>query len=192
MILVQGVNRLDYNPLRHPVSSLSIGESGWMQSANFIITGILLLVFTLGLHLAMRPSRAALLGPALIGMVGLGLIGAGLFTADPVNGYPPGTPLVPQLRSLRGGLHDLFGIPVFMGLPLACLVFSRRFAIHGDRGWAIYSLLAGVGMLLTFILAGMGFNQVTGFVTVAGVYQRLSIILGFTWIAMVAGYYLQL
>jgi hypothetical protein len=81
---------------------------------------------------------------------------------------------------------------VFLGLPLACLVYSRRFAIHGDRGWAIYSLLAGVGMLLTFLLAGMGFNQVSGFVTIAGVYQRLSIILGFTWIAMLAGYFLQL
>jgi hypothetical protein len=191
MFLVQGVNRFGYNPIRHPVSSLSIGESGWMQIANFIMTGILLLVFTIGLHLAMRPAGGAIVGPALIGMVGIGLIGAGLFTADPLNGYPPGSPLLPEGRSLTGILHDLFGIPVFLGLPLACLVFSRRFALHGDRGWAIYSLVAGLGMLLMFILAGLGFNQVPGFMAIAGVYQRLSIILGFTWIAMLAVYYLQ-
>src|SRR5262245_18564948 len=41
--LIEGATRADYNPFRHPVSSLSIGELGWMQAANFIISGSLIL-----------------------------------------------------------------------------------------------------------------------------------------------------
>ncbi len=83
-------------------------------------------------------------------------------------------------------MHDLFGLPVFLGLPIACFVFSRRFARLGERGWAIYSLLAGIAMFATFVLAGMGFQQSPGFTEIAGVFQRLSIIIGFSWIAFLA------
>jgi hypothetical protein len=64
--------------------------------------------------------------------VGLGLIGAGVFTSDPINGYPPGTP-VPAPRTLPGILHDQFSTPVFTALPAACLLMARRFGF----GWLI-------------------------------------------------------
>jgi hypothetical protein len=51
-----GCHRADYDPLRHPASSLAIGELGWMQAANFIIPGLLLLAFALGLRSALRAS----------------------------------------------------------------------------------------------------------------------------------------
>ncbi|MCL5995126.1 MAG: DUF998 domain-containing protein [Chloroflexi bacterium] len=186
VFLIEGATRADYNPLRQPVSSLSIGDFGWMQVANFIITGLLLLAFAIGLRRALRPSGGWMWGPLLVGLVGIGLIGAGIFISDPLNGYPPGTPLVPTVRSVHGRLHDLFGLPVFMGLPIACFVFSRRFARLGERGWAAYSALSGFAMLVTFVVAGMGFGQTPGFADFAGVFQRLSIIIGWTWIALFA------
>jgi hypothetical protein len=53
--LVEGAIRADYNVLRHPVSSLALGEGGWMQIVNFIVTGLLMLAFAVGLRRALRP-----------------------------------------------------------------------------------------------------------------------------------------
>ncbi len=48
--LVEGATRANYDPLRHPVSSLALGDSGWTQTTNFIVTGLL--------TLALAPSTA--------------------------------------------------------------------------------------------------------------------------------------
>jgi hypothetical protein len=186
VFLIEGATRAGYNPLRQPISSLSIGDLGWTQRANFIITGFLLLAFALGLRRALRPFRGTVWGPVLIGLAGIGLIGAGIFIADPFNGYPPGTPLVPTTRTLHGVLHDLFGVPVFFGLPVACFVFGRWFARLGERGWAAYSVLTGFAMLAMFVLTSMGLNQVPGLADVAGVFQRVLLIIGFAWVALLA------
>ncbi len=186
VFLLEGATRADYNPLRYPVSSLSIGDLGWMQTANFLMVGLLLCAFALGLRPTLRTSRGRVWGPLLIGLAGIGLFGAGIFTSDPVFGYPPGAPLVLAQYSVHGHLHDLFSLLLFVGLPAACFVFCRRFATLGERGWAVYSILTGLGMLVTFVLAGMGFTQNPSLVNFAGVFQRLSIIIGLTWIALLA------
>ena len=132
--LVQGALRPAYDPLRHPISSLSLGSgAAWVQSATFLITGLLVIAFAVGLGLA----GCGRWTPILIGLVGLGLMGAGIFTTDPINGYPPGTS-IPAPRTRSGILHDQFSTPVFTALPAACLVMARRFGRQGSR-W-----LAGV------------------------------------------------
>ena len=186
VFLVEGATRADYNALRYPISSLSIGTFGWTQAANFIVTGLLILAFAIGLRRALQSGIGAVWGPLLIGMAGIGLIGAGAFTSDPVFGYPPGAPLVLAQFSTHGHLHDLFSVLVFLGLPIACFVFSRRFATQRNNRWSIYSALTGMGILAAFVLAAIGFNQTPGFVEIAGVYQRLSIIIGWTWITLLA------
>lgn len=186
VFLIEGATRADYNPLRYPVSSLSIGDLGWIQAANFLMVGLLLFAFAIGLRRALRASRGVAWGPLLIGLAGIGLFGAGIFTSDPVYGYPPSAPLVLAQYSAHGHLHDLFSLLLFVGLPTACFVFCRRFATVGERGWAVYSILTGLGMLVTFVLAGMGFTQNPSLVHFAGVFQRLSIIIGLTWIALLA------
>jgi hypothetical protein len=186
MFLIEGATRADYNPLKQPVSSLSIGSLGWMQSLNFIISGLLLLAFAVGLRPALRASGGSLWAPLLIAIVAIGLIGAGFFTTDPLNGYPPGSPLVPTVRTTPGKLHDLFSLPVFTALPAVCFVFTYRFAKAKRPAWAIYSALSAVGMFVAFVLAGMGFQQYPGYADVAGVYQRLSLLIGFGWIALLA------
>ena len=90
--LVEGATRVNYEPLRHPVSSLALGDSGWTQTANFIITGLLTLAFAAGLWHTLRPGKGSVWGPLLVGVWAVGLLGAGVFVTDPVSGYPPGTP----------------------------------------------------------------------------------------------------
>jgi hypothetical protein len=124
VFLIEGATWPAYNPLRHPVSSLSYGDLGWIQRINFVITGLLIYALAIGLRRLLRPSRVSVWGPLLIGLAGIGLIGAGFFVADPLNGYPPGMSLIPTERTIHGVLHDLFGDPVFLGLPIACLCFA--------------------------------------------------------------------
>src|SRR5215469_2882232 len=52
VFLLEGATRADYNPLRYPVSSLSIGRLGWIQAANFLQVGILICAFALGVRRA--------------------------------------------------------------------------------------------------------------------------------------------
>ena len=186
VFLIEGATRAGYDPLRHPVSSLSIGATGWTQAANFILTGLLVLAFAIGLHHALQTPIHTTLGPLLLELVGMGLIGAGIFTTDPVYGYPTDQPLVLAQYTLHGHLHDLVSLVVFVCLPAACFVFCRRFFRLSERGWAVYSLLSGLGIIAAFVLASLGFDQTAGFVAFGGLFQRLSISIGWIWISLLA------
>jgi hypothetical protein len=183
--LVEGATRADYDPLRHPVSSLALGEYGWVQSTNFVVTGLLTLAFAWGLRLALWSGKGSTWGPLLVGVWAIGLLGAGVFVTDPVSGYPPGTPdVVPY--TWHGALHDLFSGPAFVALSAACFVFGRRFAARGERGWAIYSAASGLVFAVGFVLASAGFGQAEGLVDVAGLLQRAAVTVGFGWLTLLA------
>jgi len=55
---IEGATRTFYSALRHPVSSLELGDFGWTQVANFIVAGLLTLAFAIGLRLRCSPSAA--------------------------------------------------------------------------------------------------------------------------------------
>jgi hypothetical protein len=177
VFLIEGATREGYDPMRHPISSLSLGHLGWMQQANFLITGLLFLAFAFGLR------GNGLWLPVLMGAVAIGLIGAGLFATDPVNGYPPGAVAVGSTAEI---LHGLFSLLVFVGLPAACGVATRRFAKAGEKGWALYSAATAVAFLVFFFLAGQGFSGDPSFVPVGGLMQRITIVIGWAWIAALA------
>lgn len=184
--VVEGATRADYDPLRHPVSSLALGEGGWTQIANFIVAGLLTLAFSAGLRRAFSPPEGSTWGPLLVGVWAVGLLGAGLFVTDPVSGYPPGEPDRLYGYSWHGALHDLFSLPAFVGLAAACFVFGRRFAARGERGWAIYSAATGVVFVGGFVLSSAGFGQAEGLVALAGLFQRVAVIAGFGWLTLLA------
>jgi Protein of unknown function (DUF998) len=166
--LLDGATRADYDPRRHPVSSLSLGPRGWRQRADFAVAGSLLLAGAVGLG---RRGR-------LVGAAAVGLLGAGAFVTDPISGYPPGTPMVAERKSPTGAAHDLFGVPVFLGIPAAAFVEARR----GSGWWRLASAAAGAGMLAFFGLAGAGFAQQPTLTRYAGVLQRISLGIGLGWV----------
>src|SRR4051794_41522720 len=85
---LQGLLRADYDPLRHPVSSLAIGTTGWVQSLTFLVCGGLTLAFARGLW-RLHESRW---GPILVCPIGAGVLGAGPFNTAPIPCHPPPTP----------------------------------------------------------------------------------------------------
>jgi hypothetical protein len=184
--LVEGATRAGYHPLRHPVSSLALGPHGWMQVANFVVTGALYLSYAVGLWRAPRTVVGTRIGTILIGAAAVGLLGAAAFVTDPVSGYPPGTPSTPGDYTTSGALHDLLSTSTFFGLPAAGFVFGNWFRKSGNRGWAIYSIGSAVMMLVFFGLASAAFNQVPDLVSYGGLLQRAAVTTGFTWLTALA------
>lgn len=146
----QALTREGFDMQRHALSLLSNGDLGWIQIANFVVSGVLVLAGALGVRWALHPGRGGTWGPILLGLWGVGLIGSGIFVADPGAGFPPGVVMEEGAMSRSGLLHFVFGGVAFYALIAACLVFARRFHGLGERGWALYSLLTGVGFLIVF------------------------------------------
>jgi hypothetical protein len=184
--LVAGARRLDYLPLHQPVSMLSLGTAGWVQIANFIVTGLLMIACAAGLRRAIRSGPGATWGPLLIGIYGFGLLAAGVFTADPSYGYPPGAALGPASSpTLEGRLHDLAGFVVFGPLTVASFVLARRFAWSRRRAWTVISLFAGLAMP-AFIAAAFHAWASGGAMNFGGVFQRLAVATGWVWVGSLA------
>jgi hypothetical membrane protein len=180
--LIQGAIREGYRPSRHPVSSLALGPRGWVQSANFAVTGTLVIAGAAGLRRSGDAALSTRVGPALIGAAGAGLIGAAIFATDPVSGYPPGTPAAPIAPSRTGLVHNLVAVPVFVGLPVAALTSSWQSVRTGQRGFGLYSAVTGTTMFAAAALAGAGLGQSPRLVNLAGLFQRASIVTGFGWL----------
>jgi hypothetical protein len=177
---IEGLTRVHYDPMRHPISSLSLGEFGWTQIANFIVTGILTLVLAFGLRKVFQSGGGTMWVPTLITVVGIGFLGTGFFATDPLSGYPLGTPAILFPPTLVGALHIFFASFIF-GLPIACFVIARLFDDQRERNWAIYSKITAVTFIIVYLLAMAGFLQVPGLVNYAGLLQRISVIIGLSW-----------
>ena len=180
--LAEGATRTGYRPLRHPVSSLALGPRGWIQAANFAVTGTLVLAGAAGVGRTRDPALSTRTGQALIGAAGLGLIGSAVFATDPVSGYPPGTSDALVSPSRAGMIHNLAAVPVFAGLSAAAFTYGLRSARAGQRGFGRYGAATAMTMLATMALAGAGFNQSPRLVDHAGLFQRASIVTGFGWL----------
>jgi hypothetical protein len=139
---------------RHPASMLSNGDLGWIQITNFAVSGLLFVAYAIGLHRALATSarRGRTWGPRLVGVFGAGMVAAAIFSADPADGFPPGTPVgTPTTISWHAMVHFLVAGIAFLALIAACFVFARHFKAAGRRGWAAFSRVTGALFLATWV-----------------------------------------
>lgn len=183
--LFQMAIRDGFDIRRHALSLLSNGDLGWIQTTNFLVTGVLLIAGAVGLRRTLRGERGGTWGPLLIGLYGLGLIGAGFFRADPALNFPPGLPAEAYgTISTHGLLHLTVGSVGFIGFVAACFVFARRFAAQGQRGWAAYSRITGVLFSAAFVGIASGSQGPT-----ASAFA-LVVTLGWAWIMALTAHFL--
>jgi hypothetical protein len=171
--LVQALTRTGFDPAEHPISLLSLGDLGWIQIANFVVTGALFLAAAVGVRRALRGGPAGTWGPILVGAFGASLVIGGVFLADAGLGFPPGAPDgVPAEFSWHGIVHAIAPVTGFLSLSLACFVFARRSLERGERAWAWISVATGVIIQVLGALPNLNDNFVPLWVAV---------VLGFGW-----------
>src|SRR3954468_1418541 len=118
--LAQAFTREGFDLREHTLSLLSNGGLGWIQIANFIVSGLLFIVGAAGIRTALPTGRAHRWGPRLIGAFGVGMAAAGVFSPDPAFGFPPGTPDgKPDSVSWHGALHYTVASLAFIALIAA-------------------------------------------------------------------------
>ncbi|MCP2637442.1 DUF998 domain-containing protein [Microbacterium sp. HD4P20] len=147
-VLVQSVTRVGFDPRVHALSMLALGDLGWVQTTNFILSGALILVSVAGFHRALSPGRGRTWGPILIGLFGIGLIWGGLFPTDAGLGFPDGAPSGMTEPTLVGTLHNLSPTLIAVSLVAACIVLARRFAGEKRWGWTAYCIATPVAYLV--------------------------------------------
>ncbi|GAA1862736.1 DUF998 domain-containing protein [Asanoa iriomotensis] len=142
-VLAQAYTRDGFDLARHPLSSLALGDLGWLQVTNFIVYGLLTLAGAEGVRRTLPTARWA---PRLMAVSGVALIVAAIFTADPINGYPPGTA---DAATWHGTIHSL--APAVAGIAglITYILFARRFATSHEPGWLVWTVAASVAVLAT-------------------------------------------
>jgi hypothetical protein len=140
----------NYDIARQPVGDLEIGKYGWIQSANFIVAGIFLCAFALGLRREMVKGPGAISIPALQIFLGLAMLLLGIFTHRIIH-----TPMI---------------FVLFVSILGSFFIFSRRFAMDKRwEHWSVYTNITGIILLIFFALY-MRSNLHHGAYT--GIYQR--------------------
>ena len=168
--LTQAFTREGFDVSRHAWSLLANGDLGWIQVANLIGCGLMLVAFAVGLRRALTPGAGANWAPRLIAVYGLSLVAAGVFRADPALGFPVGTPQGPAAVSWHGVVHFLAGAIGFTGLAIACFVLAHRYATERRPGWAWFSRITGVLFLAGFaMVAASGGSQLSTVAFIAAV-----------------------
>jgi len=184
VFLVEPAFHDGYDPMRHPVSSLELGPSGWVQMLNFIVTGGLFLAGAIGMRATLTSGRGRKWGPRLIAAFGVGMIGAGIFRPDPAFGFPPGTPdAKPDPVSWHGVLHYSIASAAFLALVIAAAVFARRFAAARNRGWAFGSAAVGAALLAGVAAISSGSASAVG-----SVWLIAAALTAFLWASAVAAH----
>ena len=93
---LQAFTRDGFDWIRHPASLLSLGDLGFVQIANFVITGTLFIAFAVGLKRTLTAGVGRKWLSPLFAVVGIAFILGGVFVADPAFGFPPGTKRPPS------------------------------------------------------------------------------------------------
>jgi hypothetical protein len=143
---LEGWFRPGYHPFAMFVSVLWLGPRGWIQIVNFVVFGVLFLVFARGVAAEFQDGKASRAGPMLFTIIAIGYLASGPFVMDPVATRP-------DQMSLHGTLHGIFGGVVFSLMPVSCFVFLRRF--REDPQWRsleAWTLTAGTIIAAAVVL----------------------------------------
>ena len=179
IFLIEGWLRPGYDPIRMYVSELALGARGWIQIANFLVYGVLLLLLARGIATEFMTGPASRAGPILLILNGIRTIGVGLFVTDPAA-----TPL--QAMSWHSTLHLWLAVSAFVLWPLTCFVFYRRFRVDPNwrplAGWTLCTGIATAVLSSLLIVGSAPLASAPNALNVwLGLIQRTSIITFSAW-----------
>jgi hypothetical protein len=178
--LIQAFLREGFDLKRHPLSVLANGPGGWVQTANFVLSGLMVLAAAVGFGRALGPKSRGLRWS--LGMFGASMLLAAVFRADPMDGFPVGTPAGPPTTiSAVGLVHFVAGTLGFTALAVSCFFAASAMSRRNPPWLARLSFLAGLTILVGFF-GGAMFSKIVG--GVLGIW--ISVVVGWTWLAVMS------
>jgi hypothetical protein len=150
----------NYYMIHESISRLQLQPHGWIQSLNYILSGLLICVFAFALRRELDRGFGSTLIPCLQLLTGLGSIILGVCLNHQVQLYTAGI--------------------IFLSLVISLLLITRRFSYNPQwRGWTTYTILTVLLMIaLCILFANSAFHN--GKLT--GVFERLIIITRLVWL----------
>ncbi|MBS1528847.1 MAG: DUF998 domain-containing protein, partial [Bacteroidetes bacterium] len=140
----------DYDVARQSIGELALGEYGWIQSANFMVTGVFLCAFAIGLRKELVSGTGAAIIPVLQIVLGLIMLSLGVF---PVH-----------------AIHRVLLLVLFASIMLNFFVFSRRFA--ADQRWAHWAAYTNITAIVLLIFFALYVRSNLHHGAYTGIYQR--------------------
>ena len=175
--LIQALVRDGFDLMRHPLSLLANGPGGWVQTANFVLTGLMVIAAAVGFRRLLGPKARAM--GWFLGAFGAAMLVAAVFPADPVDGFPPGTPEgYPTSISTSGLVHFVAGALGFVSLAVSCFFAARAMQRRNERSLAWLSLLSGLAVLLGFFGGPVLLPSVSA--VTLGIW--FSVVVGWAWL----------
>jgi len=157
---------------QHALSLLLLGPLGWIQAANLVLSGLMVLAAAVGFA-RLLPRPRGTWAAVFLGLYGASLFAAAIFPPDPMWGFPVGADDATSV-STSGLLHLVAGAVEFVCLAVAAIIVGGWFRREGRRGMATASWIAAAVIVLGF-MGGAALSMGP-----AGV--------GLLWIAVVAGW----
>ena len=171
--VAQGLLRDGFDFARHPLSVLANGPGGWIQTANFVLTGVMVVAAAVGFRRALGPKSRGVTW--FLGLYGVAMIAAAVFPADPVDGFPPGTPLgFPTSISTTGLIHFISGALAFTFLAVSCFCGAWTMWRRRMAPLALLSLFSGLVVAIGF------FGGIVLPVGILGIWA--AVVVGWAWL----------
>jgi hypothetical protein len=180
---LEGFLRPGYEPLKTYISALSLGPRGWIQMANFVVLGVLLLLFAWGIAAEFKDGKASRGGPILLAILGVLFLVSGPFVMDPT-----GTPT--DQMSVHGMIHGIAGGIVFLLMPITCFVFLRRFRADPKwqflQGWTLGLGTFDALAVILFTISSKAPSLQSTFGDWQGLIQRAALVPFMIWLLIFA------
>jgi hypothetical protein len=118
-------------PTRDWPSGLALGPGGWVMTATFILSGMMLAIFARGMRATFRTAPGGSTASRLLALSGLAMAVLA-FPTDPTNRALPPT--------WHGLVHDAAFICLGVTLLASLVIFG--FAFRSRAGWRLNSIIA--------------------------------------------------
>ncbi len=178
-VLLEGIIQLlppHYNPLSQSESDLAVGPYGWLMALNFVMRGLLYLMFLAALMRAIPKEALSRSGLILVGVSAIGKFVIACAATD----------LTERPETIHGTIHAIAALVSFFCGAYGALLLSRSVR-HVPNVYPSQRFLVG---LATVTLAWSVIVILTVFVStqigVWGLFERILTALFFLWIFLIS------
>lgn len=163
-----------YNPISQAESDLAVGPYGFLMNINFVIRGLLGLVFLVAFVRAIPKVARSRSGQILMGIAAIGKLLIAYFVTDLTS--PP--------QTLHGLIHALVALTSFFCGALGELLLARSLR-HDPNARNYQPMLKGLAIVtLIWSVVVIGTVVVSSRIGVWGLFERIYTVLFLSWMVI--------